>query len=379
MDFELTSEQKLLRDTVREYAKKEIEPQARENDENATFPHQTIKDLSELGILGMEVSEENGGNFIDTVSYAIVIEELAKVCPSTAIIVAVHNMCCFTIETFGTKEQKEKYLPVMASGSKLGAFALTEPGVGSDAGSLITKAELSNGNYIVNGSKCLITNGGTADVIITYVRTDKELKAKGISTLIVEKGAKGFQTGKKEDKMGMRASDTYELFFDNCEIPAENMLGELNKGLQVALITLDASRIGVAAQCVGIAQGALDEAIKYSKERIQFGKPISSFQAIQWMLAEMAMEINAARLLTYQAACLKDKGGTYGMESSMAKLYASTIAVDATRKAVQIHGGYGCMKDYKVERLYRDAKVTEIYEGTSEIQKLVISRNLLMK
>ncbi|MCX7784893.1 MAG: acyl-CoA dehydrogenase [candidate division WOR-3 bacterium] len=379
MNFELTENQKMIQDMMRKFAKEELEPKAVELDKTGEFPTENIKKLAELGIMGMVVPEEYGGAGFDFVSLAIAVEEISRACASTGVIVAVHNsLVCHSIYTFGTEEQKKRLLPKLASGEKLGAFALTEPNVGSDPASLETTAKLDGDYYILNGSKRFITNAKNADVFIVFATADKSLGYKGICGFIVEKGMSGFSLGKHEDLMGLRATGNCELIFEDCKVPKENLLAEQGKGFKIALGILDVSRIDIGAQAVGIAQAALDKSIQYSKERKQFGKAICEFEMIQAKLAEMAMKIQAARLLTYYAAFLKDKGvPRFSQESSIAKLYASTIAVEVTREAVQIFGGYGYSKDYPVERYYREAKCLEIYEGTSEIQKIVIARNLL--
>ncbi len=379
MNFDLTENQKMIQEMMRKFAKEELEPKATEFDKTGEFPTDNIKKLAELGIMGMVVPEEYGGAGFDFVSLAIAVEEISRACASTGVIVAVHNsLVCNSIYTFGTEEQKRRFLPQLASGEKLGAFALTEPNVGSDPASLETTAKLNGGYYILNGSKRFITNASNADVFIVFATADKSLGYKGICGFIVERGMTGFSLGKHEDLMGLRATGNCELIFEDCKVPKENLLAEQGKGLKTALSILDVSRIDIGAQAVGIAQAALDKSLQYSKERKQFGRAICEFEMIQAKLAEMAMKIQAARLLTYYAAFLKDKGlPRFSQESSIAKLYASTIAVEVTREAVQIFGGYGYTKDYPVERYYRDAKCMEIYEGTSEIQKIVIARNLL--
>ncbi len=380
MDFELTKQQKLSRHIAREFAQKELEPYAQDWDEKMEFPAEAIRKLAGLGFMGISIPKEYGGAGLDSISYTLIIEELAKACASSAIIVAVHNsVCAYPIHLLGTEEQKQKYLIPLAQGRKLGAFALTEPNAGSDPASLETTAEQRGKHYLLNGTKIFITSGSTSDIVIVMASTDRSKRGRGITSFIVEKGFKGFSVGKKEEKLGIRASDTCELIFENCAVPEENVLGNPGEGLTSALTTLDTGRIGVAAQALGVAQGAMEESIKYCNERKQFGKPLADFQAIQWMIADMATEISAARMLVHRAAWLKDQGKPFSIESSMAKLYASEVALRTATKAVQIHGGYGCMKDYKVERYFRDAKVIEIYEGTSEIQRLIIARNTLRK
>jgi len=378
MDFAFTEEQELFRRTAREFAEKELEPQAKELDETHRVPFETLKKLGELGYLGMVVPEEYGGIGADTVSYVIVMEELSKACASTSTAVSVQNSLVeFPIVEFGTEAQKQKYLPKLAAGEWMGAFALTEPESGSDAGSMRTTAVKDSKHYVLNGVKRFITNAAFAQLFVVFAATDPKAGNRGVSCFLVERDTPGFTVGKEEDKMGIRGTSTCELFFEECRVPEENLLGELNKGFKVAMITLDCGRIGIAAQAVGIAQAALEESIKYSQERHAFGRPLADFQAIQFKLADMKTKVEAARLLTYQAAWRKDQGLDYIMESSLAKLYAAEIASEVADEAVQIHAGYGYIRDYKVERLYRDARITRIYEGTSEIQKLIIARRLL--
>ncbi|MCK4948668.1 MAG: acyl-CoA dehydrogenase [Thermoplasmata archaeon] len=378
MDFDLSDEQKMLKRTVRDFAEKEIKPTRAEFDEKAEYPIEILRRLGDMGIMGMAIPPEYGGSGADVISYAIAVEELSKIDPSVAVAVSVHNsLGCDPIVKFGTEEQKKKWLPGLASGKKIGCFCLTEPDAGSDAAAVKGTARLDGDEYIINARKQFITNAAGADLSLVFVMTDKEKGYKGISGFLVPTDAPGFSRGKKEKKMGIHASVTMEMNYEDCRIPKENLLGEEGDGFKIALWALDAGRIGVAAQAVGIAQGALNEAVAYSKERIQFGKPISSFQAIQWMIADMATEIDAARFLVYRAAYVKDKGGRFSKEAAMAKLKASDVAVNVSRDAVQIFGGYGYMREYPVERYYRDAKITEIYEGTSEIQRMVISRALL--
>jgi butyryl-CoA dehydrogenase len=378
MDFNFTEEQKLVRDTARDFAENQVKPKAKELDETSRYPAEIITQMSELGFMGIAYPEKYGGAGMDYVSYAIVVEEISRACASTGVILSAHSsLACDPIYNYGTEEQKMKYLKPMASGKKIGCLGLTEPGAGSDAASLKTAAELKGNEWILNGTKLFITNGGQAEVAVILAVTDKTKGSKGISAFIVEKDAPGFSVGKAEKKLGINASSTTELIFDNCRIPKENLLGELGAGFKIALSTLDGGRIGIASQAVGIARAALEESIKYSKERKQFNQAISEFQAIQWMLADMGTEIDAARLLTLRAAFLKDKGERYSKEAAMAKLYASEMAHRVTHKGIQIHGGYGYTKDYPMERFYRDSRITEIYEGTSEVQRLVIASNLL--
>jgi alkylation response protein AidB-like acyl-CoA dehydrogenase len=378
MDFELTEEQRMVKEAAADFSKNSLLPKAQEFDEKEEIPQEIYKELAGLGYLGMLVPEEYGGSNLDFVSYICAMEEFAKACAALEIALSVHNsLVCDAILKFGTEEQKKKHLPSLARGEKIGAYSLTEPGSGTDAGSLRTTAVLGGDHYLVNGTKTFVTNGGIADLFVVFLSTKPELKSKGISCLLVEKGVEGFSIGAKEKKMGIKGSDTRELSFADCKIPKENLLGEENKGFKVALSLLNSGRIGVGAQCVGIAQAAFEESLKYSKERVQFGQPICNFQAIGFKLADMATEIDAARLLVYRAAHLKSKGKKCNIEASMAKLFASEVANRVVNEAVQIHGGYGYMKEYPVERYFRDARVTEIYEGTSEAQRMVISRDLL--
>ncbi|MGD9141747.1 MAG: acyl-CoA dehydrogenase [bacterium] len=378
MHFDLNEDQRMIREAAREFAEKEIKPIAAKLDEEAEFPAEIVKKLGELGFMGMMVPEEYDGAGLDTVSYSIAVEEISRADASTGVIMSVNNsLVCQPILDFGNEEVKKKYLPQLASGAALGAYSLTEPEAGSDAGNVQATAVLDGDSYIVNGTKIFVTNGGVADIVLLFVSTDKEAGSRGMSALVVEKGYPGFSVGKKEDKMGIRASMTNELVFEDCRVPRANLVGEEGQGFKIGLTALDGGRIGIASQAVGIAQACLDESVRYSKERKQFGKTISSFQAIQWMLANMATRIEASRLLTYEAAFVKDKGERYSKHAAMAKLFASETAVDAAIDAVQIHGGYGYMKEYTVERLFRDSKITEIYEGTSEIQRLVIAAHLL--
>ncbi len=377
MDFKPTEEQEMIRKMVRDFAEKELAPMAQENDEKASYPKEIARKLGELGIMGMAIPPEYGGAGTDQISYTIAVEELSRVDASFGTIVSVNNsLVCDPILKWGTEEQKQEFLkPIAQQG--IGAYSLTEPGSGSDAGALKTTAVLDGDEYVINGTKNFVSNGLMADVVLFFALTDPSKKAKGISTFLVKDGTPGFTKGKKEDKLGIRACDTIEISFEDCRLPKENLLGPEEKGLSIGLGTLDGGRIGIAAQAVGIAQGALDESVRYSKEREQFNQPLANFQAIQWKLANMATEVDAARLLVHKAAYKKQQGERYSLESAMAKLFASDIAVKATREAIQIFGGYGYMKEYPVERFYRDAKVTEIYEGTSEIQRIVISRALL--
>ena len=376
--FQFTEEQQQVRRTVSEFARKELAPIAIEIDENERFPIENFKKMAELGLLGMPFPEEYGGAGMDYISYIITLEEFAKVCASTALSYSAHvSLAAFPINEFGTEEQKKKYLTPLAKGEKLGSFGLTEPSAGSDAGGTKTTAVKKGDKYILNGSKIFITNAAYADIFVVTAVTEKGKGTKGISSFIIEKGLPGFEVGKKEKKLGMRGSPTSMLHFDNCEVPQENLLGTENKGFKQFLITLDGGRIGIGAQAVGIAKGALQRTLKYVQEREQFGRPLSSFQAVQFKLSDMATKIKAAELLVYDAAAKKMNGIKNKFESSAAKLFATEIAMDVTKDAIQLHGGYGYTKDYEVERFWRDAKLLEIGEGTSEIQRLVIFRELL--
>lgn len=376
--MELSDEHKMIRKMVREFAVGEIKPLARELDETGEVSWDLYKKMAELGLLGMPFPEEWGGGGTDTLGYSIGVEEVSRVCGSTGLTMAAHtSLGTFPIFEFGTEEQKKEYIPDLASGKRLGGFGLTEPEAGSDAGGTQSTAVRDGDCYILNGSKCFITSAGVGEVFVVTAVTDKEAGVHGITAFIVEKDTPGFSPGKKENKLGCRGSDTGELVMEDCKVPAGNMLGEEGGGLRIFLHTLDGGRISIGAMALGIAQGALDASIEYAKERKQFGKPIARFGAIYDMIAEMATEIEAARLLVYDASMKKDAGKPYSIPSAMAKLYASEAAMRATRNAIQIHGGYGYMKEYDVERFWRDAKLTTIGEGTSEIQKLVIGRHLL--
>ncbi len=378
MNFEFTEDQKMIRDTAREFAQAEIAPSAVERDISAKFPAEIVKKLGELGFLGMMVLPEHGGAGLDTVSYVLAMIEVSKVDASVGVIMSVNNsLVCFGLEKYGSPFIKEKYLIPLAKGEKLGAFALSEPEAGSDATKQKTTADKDGDFYYLNGIKNWITNGQSADCVLVMATTDKSKGHHGISTFVVEKGMPGFGYGKKEDKLGIRSSDTSSLTFESCKVPAQNLVWEEGKGFNFAMNTLNGGRIGIAAQALGIAEASLDASIKYSKERKAFGQHIADFQAIQVKKADMAMKIDAAKLLTFKAAALKDAGKPFFKEAAMAKLYSSKVAVDCALDAIQIHGGYGYVREYLVERYLRDAKITEIYEGTSEIQKLVISRALL--
>ena len=376
--FNLSEDNQMVLDMVRKLATEEIAPRAAEYDRTREFPWDNIRKMAELGLMGVTVPEAYGGAGMHTMAYVLVIEEISKACASTGVITAVQNsLGCYPILAFGTEEQKLKYLPLIASGQKIAAYALTEPGSGSDAAAMKTTCHLDGEDWVINGQKNWITNSTAAEIFIVYALKDPAQKHKTTCCFILEKGAPGFTIGKHEETMGVRASGTCPLTFDNVRIPKENMLGEENKGFSIAMATLDCGRIGIAAQAVGIAQAAFDHALRYSKERAQFGKAISEFQLVQEMLVQMATEIQAARLMVWQAACKRDAGEKFGKEASMAKWFASEVAVKAALHAIQVHGGYGYSKEYPVERLLRDAKITQIYEGTTEVQKLVIARHLL--
>jgi len=378
MNFSLKDEHVMLQKLYREFAEKEVEPLAAEIDEKERFPIETVKKLAKYGMLGIPIPKEYGGSGSDNIAYAMAVEELAKVCGTTAVIVSAHtSLCAVPILEFGTEMQKRKYLPDLASGRKLGAFGLTEPNAGTDAAGQQTTAILDGDHYILNGSKIFITNSGYADVYIIIAMTDKSKGLRGISAFIVEAEYDGFEVGKKELKMGIRGSATSELIFTNCRVPKENLLGKIGKGFSIAMKTLDGGRIGIASQALGLAQGALDETVRYTKERKQFGRAISKFQNTQFELASMDTKTEAARLLVYKAAYMKDMKMKYSKEAAMAKLFAAEVAMEVTTKAVQFHGGYGYTREYPVERMMRDAKITEIYEGTSEVQKMVIAASLL--
>lgn len=378
MPYMLTEEQKMMRDMVRKLADNEIAPRAAEIDQERRFPRENIEKMAELGLMGVPIPEEYGGAGCDFLSYIITIEEISRACASTGVILAVHtSVGTFPILYFGTEEQKQKYVPKLASGEYLGAFALTEPNAGSDPANLSTTAKLEGDYYIVNGNKIFISNGGEADVYVTFVRTGREKGHKGITCLLVDRDTPGFSIGKIEEKMGLHGDITAELVFDNAKVPKENLLGKEGEGFKVAMSLLDGGRIGIGAQGVGIAQAALETATAYAKERVQFGKPIAQHQAIQFMLADMATRVEAARLLVYRAARMRDMGLPYSKEASMAKMYATDTAMKVTTDAVQILGGYGYCKEYPVERYMRDAKITQIYEGTNQIQRLVIAKHVL--
>jgi butyryl-CoA dehydrogenase len=374
VNLELSEEQQLLQKSVREFAEAEVRPLAKENDETGKFPRGLFQKAAELGLTGVAMPEAEGGAGMDHISYAIVVEEISRVCASTGVILSVQNsLYCDPIHRFGTDEQKKKFLLPFARGEKIGCYALTEPQAGSNAAALATKAVRKGDKYVINGTKAWITNGGAADAAIVYVNTQPEKGEKGITALVVEKGTPGFAVGKEEKKLGIHATACTELSFSDCEVPAGNRIGEEGEGYKVALSTLDGGRIGIAAQATGIAQGAFEAALSYAQQRQAFGHPIADFQAIQFMLADMATEIDAARLLLRRAAWKQDSGARFSMEAAIAKLFASEMSTRVAHKAMQIHGGYGYSSEYPVERAYRDARITEIYEGTSEIQRLVIA------
>ena len=379
MDFHLTNEQQMLRKMYREFAENEVKPLAEEIDEEERFPMETVEKMAKLGMMGIYFPKEYGGAGGDVLSYAMCVEELAKVCGTTAVIVSAHtSLCCAPIYENGTEEQKRKYLPDLLSGRKIGAFGLTEPNAGTDAsGQQTTAVKNENGDYVLNGSKCFITNGNVADTFVVFAMTDKTKGNHGISAFIVDKDDPGFSIGKIEHKMGIRGSQTSELIFEDVHLPADRLLGKENGGFKIAMMTLDGGRIGIAAQALGIAQGALDKAVQYMKERVQFGKTLDKFQGLQWMVADMATQIDAARLLVRRAAFNHDVGLPFTKEAAMAKLYASEVAMDVTTKCVQIYGGYGYIREYPMERMMRDSKITEIYEGTSQVQRMVIAGQVL--
>jgi butyryl-CoA dehydrogenase len=374
VNLELSEEQKLLQKSVREFAETEVRPLAKELDDTGHFPRELFKKAAELGLTGVAFPESEGGAGFDHVAYTIVIEEISRCCASTGVILSVQNsLYCDPIHRFGTDEQKKKFLLPFTRGEKIGCYALTEPQAGSNAAALQTKAVKKGDKYVINGTKAWITNGGVADAAIAYVNTDPAKGEKGITALVVEKGTPGFKVGKEEKKLGIHATACCELVFTDCEVPEANRIGKEGEGYKVALSTLDGGRIGIAAQATGIAQGAFEAALKYAQERRAFGHPIAQFQAIQFMLADMATEIDAARLLVRKAAWKQDSGSRFSLEAATAKLFASEMATRVAHKAMQIHGGYGYSHEYPVERAYRDARITEIYEGTSEIQRLVIA------
>jgi len=378
MDYLLTEEQKMMKEMVAKFAKERIAPVASENERNHIFPADIIKEAGELGLMGVAYPIEYGGAGMDYVSYMIAVEEVSRWCASTGVIISAHSsLVCDPIYRFGTEEQKQKYLPELLSGRKIGSFSLTEAGAGSDSGATKTTAKLDGDNWVLNGSKLFATNGKEADVFVLIASTDPGQKTRGVTAFIVEKETPGYQIGKVERKLGIKSSSTTEIILENCIVPKDNLLGELNKGFKLAMVTLDGGRLGIASQALGIARASIEDSIKYSKERLQFDQPIGNFQAIQWMIADMWVEYQAAWLLTWRASKMKDMGLNYSLESAAAKLKASEVASFCANKCVQIHGGYGYTEDFNAERYLRDAKITEIYEGTSEIQRLVISRGLI--
>ena len=381
MDFYLSNEEKMLQKMYREFAENEVRPLAEELDEEERFPMETVEKMAKLGMMGIPFPKKYGGAGGTNVAYALAVEELAKVCGTTSVIVCAHtSLCCYPIYAFGTEEQEMKYLPDLLSGRKIGAFGLTEPNAGSDASGQQTTAVLEGDHYVLNGTKCFITNGTVADTYVVFAMTDKHAGNHGISAFIVERNFPGFSVGKHERKMGIRGSSTCDLIMEDCIVPKENLLGKEGKGFKVAMGTLDGGRVGVAAQALGIGEGAINEAVKYTQERVQFGKRLSQFQNTQFQLADMKTRADAAQMLVYRAAFAKDQGDPQtGYYSSMAKLFAAEMASDVTRRAVQLFGGYGYTREYPVERMMRDAKITEIYEGTSEVQRMVISRAMGVK
>jgi|Deesub1362A_J573_1020465.scaffolds.fasta_scaffold00366_22 alkylation response protein AidB-like acyl-CoA dehydrogenase len=378
MLFQLTSEQQMIQLMAREFSRREIEPIAARLDREGAFPWEILKKMAQLGLMGMMVPEEYGGANVGTVSYSLAMQEIAYACPSTAVTMSVCNLACEPLVVFGTEEQKQRYLVPLAKGEILGAFAVTEPGAGSDAASVRSRAVVQGDHFVLNGTKLFITNGSYAGILVVIVRTkEQEAGHRGISALLVEPGFPGFSVGTVEEKMGLRASNTAEILFEDCIVPRENLLGEEGDGFRIAMSALDSGRIGIASQSLGMARACIDEAVVYSKQRKQFGKYISNFQAIQWMLADSVTEFEAAKFLTLHAASLRDEGKPYTKEASMAKLFASEMVNRVAFRATQIFGGYGYIKDYKVERIYRDARVTTVYEGTSEVQRMVIARQIL--
>lgn len=378
MDFSLTKQENLFLQMIREFAENEVKPLAAEIDEQERFPMETVEKMAKIGIMGIPIPKQYGGQGGITQMYSMAVEELSRVCATTGVVVSAHtSLCAEPILMFGTEEQKNKYLPKLASGEWIGAFGLTEPNAGTDAAMQQTTAVDAGDKWILNGSKIFITNASYANVYVVFAMTDKSLGTKGISAFIVERGYKGFSIGKKEKKLGIRGSATCELIFENCEVPKENLLGKEGKGFKIAMMTLDGGRLGIASQALGIAQGAMDETVKYVKERKQFGRAIGQFQNTQFQLANLETKINAARFLVRSAADRIDRGLPHSKDASMAKLFAAETAMEMTTKAIQFHGGYGYTREYPVERMFRDAKITEIYEGTSEVQRMVIAASLL--
>ncbi len=377
MTLQLTDEQKMIQTMVREFARDVVAPGAAERDRTKTFPADILRQMGELGLMGMMIPPEYGGSGADTVSYVLALSEIAGACASTAVVMSVQNsIVCESLLRFGTEEQKQRFLVPLAGGEKIGAFALTEPDAGSDPVSQTTRAKRSDDDYILNGTKRFITSGRNAHILLVTAKTDPALKHKGISAFILTADDPGFKTGHLEEKMGLRASDTTDLLMDDCRIPADRLLGSEGQGFTIAMKGLDGGRIGIAAQSIGVAKAAIDAAVAYTKEREQFGRKVSKFQGLRWMVADMATELEAARQLTFSAAAMKDRGEDYTQQASMAKLYASEMVNRVTAQALQLHGGYGYTKEYPVERYYRDARVFTIYEGTSEIQRVVISNHI---
>jgi len=380
MAWHLTEEQQMIQAMVRQFAREEILPTASEGDRTCRFPAEHLKKMGELGLLGMNVPPEYNGAGVDTVSYSVALQEIAYACPSTAVVMSVHNsVACGPVYLFGSEYLKETYLKPLAAGKKLGSFAVTEASAGSDPASQKTKAVRDGDSYVISGTKMFITTGKNSDITVVTAYTDRDQKHRGISAFVVEHGTPGFYVGKEEEKMGLRASDTVELIFEDCRVPAVNLLGQEGDGFVIAMASLDGGRIGIASQSVGLAQACLDAAVGYAKERVQFNKPIAQFQGIRWMLADMATQLEAARLLTFNAAAMRDRGENFSAAASMAKVFASEMANKIAYQALQIHGGYGYIKEFSVERYYRDARVLTIYEGTSEIQREVISRYVIGK
>ncbi len=378
MAYQLNEEQRMIRAMVREFARDVVLPTAAERDRTKEFPAENLKKMGELGLMGMNVPPEYNGAGVDSVSYSLALQEIGYACASTAVVMSVHNsVACGPVYLYGSEYQKETYLKPLAAGNMLGSFALTETSAGSDPASQKTKAVKDGDSYVINGTKMFITSGKTSDLTVVTAYTDREKKHRGISAFVVEKGTPGFHVGKEEDKMGLRGSDTVELIFEDCRVPSENLLGQEGDGFVIAMASLDGGRIGIASQSVGLAQACLDAAVSYAKERVQFNKPISRFQGIRWMIADMATQIEAARLLTFNAAAMKDRGENFSGAASMAKVFASEMANKVAYQALQIHGGYGYMKEFPVERYYRDVRVFTIYEGTSEIQRIVIANHII--
>ncbi|MDZ7695408.1 MAG: acyl-CoA dehydrogenase [Deltaproteobacteria bacterium] len=380
MAYQLNEEQRMIRVMVRDFARDVVMPTAAERDQTKGFPIENVRQMGELGLMGMNVPTEYNGAGVDTVSYSLALQEIAYACASTAVVMSVHNsVACGPIYIYGSEYLKETYLKPLAAGEKIGSFALTEPGAGSDPVSQKTRAVRDGDSYVINGNKMFITTGKNSDLTVVTAYTDRDAKHKGISAFVVEKGTPGFEVGKEEEKMGLRASDTVELIFEDCRVPAENLVGEEGDGFLIAMASLDGGRIGISSQSVGVAQACLDAAVSYAGDRTQFGKTISQFQGIRWMIADMATQLEAARLLTFNAAAMRDRGENYSAAASMAKVFASEMANKVAYQALQIHGGYGYIREYPVERYYRDVRVFTIYEGTSEIQRRVIAKHVIGK